>query len=255
MTPNSLSITAFGAKTGAADNTKAIQQAIDAARSQNKSVWVPEGEFKHSGVLKLNGVKIAGEGDESVLIGTNRAKMALQLSGDGAGVSDLRLEGPDGARYSAYEACGISVIGATNFTIKNVTIDHSGAAGMHITGSSKGLVENNHIVYSGADSIHMSNFRGANSNITVRNNDIDHPHDDGVAVVSYGGTRSSNPSSHHILIENNSVTDQEWGRGYTVVGGHDVTIRGNYYDNNMSGGAGIYIAAEASYQTRAVNNV
>ena len=30
MTPNSLSITAFGAKTGAADNTKAIQQAIDA---------------------------------------------------------------------------------------------------------------------------------------------------------------------------------------------------------------------------------
>lgn len=255
MTPNSLSITAFGAKTGAADNTKAIQQAIDAARSQKKSVWVPEGEFKHSGPLKLNGVKIAGEGDESVLVGTNRAKMALQLSGDGAGVSDLRLEGPDGARYSAYEACGISVIGATNFTIKNVTIDHSGAAGMHITGSSKGLVENNHIVYSGADSIHMSNFRGANSNITIRNNDIDHPHDDGVAVVSYGGSRSGSPASHHILVENNSVTDQAWGRGYTVVGGHDVTIRDNYYDNNMSGGAGIYIASEASYETLPVSNI
>ena len=37
--------------------------------------------------------------------------MALQLSGDGAGVSDLRLEGPEGSRYSAYESCGISVIG------------------------------------------------------------------------------------------------------------------------------------------------
>jgi len=51
------------------------------------------------------------------------------------------------------------------------------------------------------------------------------------------------------------VTDQQWGRGYTVVGGHDVTIRGNYYDNNMSGGAGIYIASEGSYDTLGVSNV
>jgi len=94
------------------------------------------------------------------------------------------LEGPDGARLSAYTACGISAIGANNFTIKNVTIDHSGAAGMHITGSSNGSIENNHLIYTGADSIHMSNNRGMNQNITVRNNDIEHPHDDGVAVVA-----------------------------------------------------------------------
>jgi Ca2+-binding RTX toxin-like protein len=255
MITNALSITAFGAKTSAADNTKAIQQTIDAARAQHKAVWVPAGEWKHAGILKLDGVKMAGEGDSSALIGTNRAAMALQLSGDGSGVTDLRLEGPDGARLSAYTACGISAIGANNFTIKNVTIDHSGAAGMHITGSSNGLIENNHLIYTGADSIHMSNNRGMNQNITVRNNDIEHPHDDGVAVVSYGPSRSGAPASHHILVENNSVTDQQWGRGYTVVGGHDVTIRGNYYDNNMSGGAGIYIASEGSYDTLGVSNV
>jgi Ca2+-binding RTX toxin-like protein len=252
MPANALSITDFGAKTSAADNTAAIQKAINAARAQNKDVWVPKGEYKHGAVLKLDGVKIYGEGDSSALIGTNRANWAIMVGGDGAEVSNLRLESSAGPRLSSYESTAITVMKATNFVLKDLSIEHSG---IHITGSSRGLVENNIIKNTAADSIHMSNQRGANQNITVRGNDIDHPHDDGVAVVSYGGTRSTHPASHHITIENNSVTNQEWGRGYTVVGGHDVTIRENFYNNNISGAAGIYIASEPAYQTLPVTNI
>ena len=46
-----------------------------------------------------------------------------------------------------------------------------------------------------------------------------------------------------------------WGRGYSVVGGNDITIQDNYYANNVAGFAGIYIASEAEYGTLPVNNV
>jgi Ca2+-binding RTX toxin-like protein len=249
---SAFSITAYGASAGAADNNKAIQKAIDAARAQDKDVLVPNEAFKHNGTLKLDGVKIYGEGENSALIGTDRTHLALQLSGDDAGVSNLRLQSSEGSRLSSYESAAISVIGATNFTISDVDIQH---AGIHITNSSKGLVQNNTLTNTHADSIHMSNLKGPNSDIIVRGNEIDQPHDDGVAVVSYGGSRSKHAASHDILVENNSVTNQEWGRGYTVVGGYDVTIRNNFYDNNKSGAAGVYIASEGSYQTLGVSNV
>lgn len=253
MTPeNALSITAYGAVADGRDNTASIQNAIDAAKLQGKTVWVPTGEFKHGGVLKLNGVKIAGEGDNSVLAGTDRQNMALMLSGDGAGVSSLKLVGPDGVRYAAWEACGISVLDATNFTIRDVTIERAGAAGMHMSGSSGGTIEGNTLRWTGADSIHHSNILGANQNIVVTGNRSENSGDDGVAVVSY----QSNPEiSHHITIENNTVVDQELGRGYAVVGGHDITIRNNHYDNNKSNLAGAYVSAESYWDTHGAYNV
>ncbi|WP_191970860.1 M10 family metallopeptidase C-terminal domain-containing protein [Methylobacterium soli] len=247
-----ISITTYGASASAKDNTAAIQSAINAAKAAGTTVDVPAGTFKHAGVLNLDGVQMTGHGDSSVLAATNAATQAVMLTGTGAGLSNLKLVGAGGERLASYEAGGLSVLNATNFTVDHVTIDHASAAGMHISGSSNGKVTNNVLSYTGADSIHFSNYEGVNHDIEVAGNRIDHSGDDGVAVVSYA---ADGAASYNINVHDNAVVDQIWGRGYSVVGGHDIVIEDNYYNNNQAGFAGVYIAAEGEYGTLPVDNV
>src|SRR5262249_40137655 len=60
--------------------------------------------------------------------------------------------------------------------------------------------------------------------------------------------------SHHILIANNTVSGQYWGRGISVVGGENITIENNSIDRTVHG-AGIYLARETSYLTFGVRNI
>ena len=72
-----------------------------------------------------------------------------------------------------------------------------------------------------------------------------------IAVVSYG---LGEPDVGDVLIEDNDVSSQYWGRGISVVGGHDVKIRNNSISRTPFG-AGILIHSETSYQTSNVRNV
>jgi Ca2+-binding RTX toxin-like protein len=246
-----VSILSYGASTSSTDNTAAINRAIAAAKALNTTVEIPAGNFRHAGVIRSDGVMIVGLGDTSILTATRADTQAVMLTGDGAGISNVKLVGAGGSRLSSYEAGGIAILDATNFTVDRVTIDHASAAGMHISGSSNGKITNNVLSYTGADSIHFSNYEGGNHDVEVSGNRIDHSGDDGIAVVSYSGREAS----YKINVHDNSVVDQAWGRGYSVVGGNDITIQDNYYANNVAGFAGIYIASEAEYGTLPVNNV
>ncbi|HMJ14450.1 MAG TPA: right-handed parallel beta-helix repeat-containing protein, partial [Polyangiaceae bacterium] len=75
--------------------------------------------------------------------------------------------------------------------------------------------------------------------------------DDMIAVVNYG---LGAPTVGNVLIEENDVSGQYWGRGITVVGGRDVTIRNNRISRTTVG-AGILIHSETSYDTADVRNV
>ena len=246
-----VSILSYGASTSSTDNTAAINRAIAAAKALNTTVEIPAGNFRHAGVIQANGVMIIGVGDTSILTATRADTQAVMLSGDGAGISNVKLVGAGGARLSSYEAGGIAILDATNFTVDKVTISHASAAGIHISGSSSGKITNNVLSYTGSDSIHFSNYKGGNHDVEVFGNRIDHSGDDGIAVVSYAGA----DASYNINVHDNSVVDQLWGRGYSVVGGNNITIEENFYDNNIAGFAGIYIASEAEYGTLPVSNV
>jgi hypothetical protein len=75
--------------------------------------------------------------------------------------------------------------------------------------------------------------------------------DDMIAVVSYG---LGEPNVGPVLIEDNDVSDQYWGRGIAVVGGRDVEIRNNRISRTPFG-AGILIHSETSYESSDVRNV
>ncbi len=114
---------------------------------------------------------------------------------------------------------------AKRFSVARNVVYSSTADGIHVTtGSAQGVVVGN----------------------VVRENG-----DDMIAVVSYG---LGEPNVGPVLIEDNDVSAQYWGRGISVVGGHDVEIRRNLVSLTPFG-AGILVHSETSYNTSNVRNV
>ncbi len=87
---------------------------------------------------------------------------------------------------------------------------------------------------------------GTLTDVTVRN-----PGDDGIAVVSYvsNGVRCQN-----ITVTRPKLLGQQWGRGFSVVGGDHVTFRDIYSEGSSA--ASVYVASEAGgYNTFPATNV
>ena len=117
------------------------------------------------------------------------------------------------------------------------------------TKASNFLIARNVVYRTTADGIHMTT--GSN-NGRVACNVVRENGDDMIAVVEYG---NGEPQMGAITIEDNDVAGTYWGRGITVVGGRDVTIRRNKIALTTHA-AGIYIAAEeGAFKTRNVRNV
>ncbi|REE87479.1 parallel beta-helix repeat protein [Paenibacillus taihuensis] len=246
---NSLSITAYGANgADTLDDQTAINNAIAAAASQGKSVFVPSGNFRHSDLISLNGVSMTGAGkDCAILTATNPDRGSIDIRGNLVTLSNLKhVYNTMSARDGSDLKNSITVYSATNFKIDNVYIYQASTAGI-LTRSANGTITNNKIENTQADAIHMTQV---SHDITVQNNYVRGNGDDTIAVVSYvpDGARSYN-----IKILNNDVGYNYWGRGITVVGGTNVEISDNSISNTDA--AGIYIATEQEYNILDTDNV
>lgn len=246
----SVSITDFGAVAdGRTNNQKAIQAAFDYAKAHGESVVIPTGTFAYSGTLTASGIKVTGNGDGSVLKALDPHNEALFLTGNGGALSGFQMQGNTSAgRLVNFETAMIVVRDATNYTVENMHINGSASVGVFSVRSSYGKIQNNTIENTKADSIH--NVDGSH-HLTITGNRIMNSGDDGISVVSY----KSAAIAHDILIQGNTVLNNNWGRGLTVVGGDNVQILGNHVDGGTNDRAGIYIAAESEYNTFGVSNV
>lgn len=248
-----VSVLDYGAKANDLnDDYAAFVAAIDAAKSLNKPVYVPAGNYRLSNILTIDGVKVQGAGKyQTTLTSTNPKRGSIDLKGNGAELSNLKhayqttVSRGDGSN----EKNSITVRGAKNFKIQDVYVSKSSTAGIMITyGSTNGIVSGNTLDSTGADGIHVT---GGSSYITVENNVVRKAGDDTIAVVSY--IDSDVLAAHHITIRKNDVGYGSKARGIAIVGGTDVTISDNaIQDTDM---AGVYIAVEASYNTRNVDRV
>ncbi|MCU0952461.1 MAG: glycoside hydrolase family 55 protein [Burkholderiaceae bacterium] len=102
----------------------------------------------------------------------------------------------------------------------------------------------------------------------VLRNTVKEPGDDLIAMVSYIGdpslpasqvnaefdTRRARDLVHDVLVANNDVAGNYWGRGITVVGGESITIENNKIAKTYHS-AGLYFARELSYLTFGVRDV
>jgi parallel beta-helix repeat protein len=236
---------------GSFDNSAAIKAAIAAAQTKRVAVYVPAGVCAYGNVIKLEGVKLVGAGDASVLHALDPSHEAIYMSGSGAEVSLLKLAGRKATtRMPNYEGTRITLFGATNFVIDKVTIDGATGAGIQTSRSSNnGRITNSTIKNTLADSIHLTDKA---SYITVENNRIENSGDDGIAVVSY---RRDGGLVNHITARNNVILNSKGGRHMSVVGGRYVVYENNRLESNLGGAACLYFAQEASYETYAAHDV
>lgn len=232
------------------DDLSAINTCASQAKAQGKALYVPAGNFILSDVLTLDGVSMFGAGiNATTLTSTDPSNGSIDIEGDNVTLSSLKhvyatVVPRDGSNL---QQNSITVIGATHFTIDNVYVYKASGAGILIRESENGTVQNNKVDSTNADGIHMTL---GSSFITVDNNYVTGVGDDTIAVVSYltDGTRV-----HDITIQNNDVGYHSLARGITVVGGVNVTIANNSINNTDF--AGIYISAEAEWNTYGVDDV
>lgn len=262
-------VTKFGAvPNDGRDDTAAIQQALDSLRPGDSLVF-PEGQYDYASSLQLKVPEVALWGKGATLHGTNPASQALIVRADKVSVYGFTLTAETDQRRSAAETARLVVYGAdskagfvsgTVFRGNKIQPGGGGSssssAGILLSRAKNFTVADNVVERTLADGIHVS---GGSNNGRVINNTVKETGDDMIAVVSYldknqpDKTGSSSLVSN-VLISNNQVDGQYWGRGISVVGGDAISIIGNTISNTTQAAA-ILLAHEDSYNTFGPTNI
>ena len=254
-TPPLVQLDDFGAQgDGVTDDGEAFVRALQALEGGGTLVLTPNKIYAKTDLIRVDrpGVHIWGYGAVVYSIVTDE-----QLEQPGAARVALHLAAPDTAVY------GLTLVSNMRRRVQG----HPHLAGIWLSSSGQAVIDNRleytnifvrdandfvvarNVVYRAtSDGIHVT----TNSSFgTIVGNVVRQTGDDMIAVVSYG---LGEPNVGPVLIADNDVADQYWGRGIAVVGGHDVEIRNNRVARTPYG-AGILIHSETSYETSDVRDV
>lgn len=285
---DALAVTDFGAQPDdARDDADAILRALAALKPGQWLRFAP-GRYLHDRRLPITtrGVVIDGRG--ATLHATNPADMALLVQASGVQVlgftltamTDRRRSTPWDSRIAIWRPqeqrrdgllSGV-VIRANRILPSADAPDGSpngaSSTGIFVSGARDFLIAANTVVRTLADGIHVTG--GARDGRVIVNT-VRETGDDMIAVVSYLGDgmwtrgqtreladtlaqRREEKLVRNVLIADNDVEGQYWGRGITVVGGEQVTIRANRIANTAHA-AGIYVTREQVYVSFGVRDV
>lgn len=234
---------------------EAVRQALAALRPGDWLVFAPgRYRFAHRVEVHTPGVTLWGRGAE--LLALDPGDQALGVRADGVqvigftlrGVTDGRRTNPESARLSARpaEERGPRLHGVV---LRENRILSGASAGIYLAAVEGFTVAGNQVSGTLADGIHMTD--GARDGQVVGNR-VEHVGDDGISIVSYAA--DAHGPVHGVRVEDNDVADLPWGRGLSVVGGEDVTLRGNRIAR-VARAAGVLIAREDGWHTAGVQRV
>lgn len=233
---------------GRTDDTDALQTAFDEAEPGTELV-VPEGVVvAHDDLLTLTtpGVVLTGGG---TLLATDEERSSLTLAADDVALDGITLRIEETSRrFEAYEQQRLRVDGGSGVVLRDVVVEGSAAAGVYVGGgASDFLLERVQVSGTEADGIHLT--QGVHDGRVVEP-EVRDVGDDGVAVVSYAP--DGDPCAR-IEVVSPLVDGSSGGRGISVVGGVDITYRD--VDVRDTYAAGVYVAAEGSFDTTGVDGV
>lgn len=282
---STVSVATFGAyPNDGIDDTTAIQRALD---SLTPGQWLvfPPGQYEHNRTLNVRVANVTLYGEGATLYGTNAADQALMVKADGDRVYGFTLKSNTDYRRSGAWTARLVIYGAdatAGYISKVVlqgnrivpTVNTAGSSGSNSSASAGILVyrgrdftiASNTVARTLADGIHIT---AASRNGRVLNNTVRETGDDMIAMVTYlpatwRTTAQATPSwvdsylaearVQNILVANNTVNGQYWGRGISVVGGASISIKNNDVSNTTQA-AGILVGREEVYNTTGVDNV
>jgi hypothetical protein len=209
----------YGAdRTGVNDATTAIQNAIEAAQAQHKTLWLAAGTYQVNGHLIVDNVTVKGAGQWYTTLtgnglGVYGQPAATATASSNVHLSDFSIVGQVANRDDGADLNGIG--GALNSsTISNLWIQRT-KVGMWFDGPLRGLaISNVRVLDQMADGI---TFHNAISNSSITNSYIRGTGDDGIALNSSGGADTDDvigttTIAHNTLVRT-GVLDPNWQFG------------------------------------------
>ncbi|MEU3982324.1 glycosyl hydrolase family 28-related protein [Streptomyces sp. NPDC026672] len=238
----SLSVVDFGADpTFRKDSTVAVQETVDTAREQGRTVWIPQGKYLTNSLdgaapLDFTGVTVRGAGMWYTTIYRKPPLPAKQRSqilvGSGTRLSDIQIDanavyrdvrGPGGSDY------GINASGAEGWLVERIWTRHTDANWLSGTG---GTIRDSRTADSYGDGFNINNSNMPNpdkrgDHITVQNNFARNTGDDSFAVYSDSGINGDSPQLTGARVLDNTAIAPWWANGLRIAGGRDVQFRNN----------------------------
>jgi hypothetical protein len=277
---NYLSVTNFGAIPN--DNLPddaAIARAL-AALQPGQWLVFPPGRYIQSKSIYVKTKNVVLWGKGATIHATNPDDQTIGLNADGASIyyftltadADIRRTAARHSRISVYRDDTLPDFQSGNVVRRNVithtaTSPNGGSGGVLVYRAKDFTVAENTVRRTLADGIHITN--GSN-NGKVMFNTVSETGDDMIGVVSYMGplwqskvkanlndwvhTTLPLKRVHDVVISNNDLGGNYWGRGVGVVGSSNITIRDNKI-HHVTRAAGILIGQEAGYNTFGVKNI
>lgn len=255
VTPDS-----FGAAgDGTTDDTTALQAALNATTS-GEILTIPLGKtYRHTAVLQMNNAGATLQGGGTILA-TAEATSAFQVraanvtvQGDTSHRLVFKMSATTvrGSGLNNHKLCVTNGAGTvTGTTLRWVEVDGASGAGVFTSGGINYTYDDLYVHDTRADAIHST--YGSTGGV-INRPIVKNPGDDGVAVVSYIGDGASNICTN-ITINDAVVAGQGGaGRGCSVVGGNNIVYNNTYCSGTNA--AGVYVAAESSFNTHGVNGV
>jgi hypothetical protein len=143
---------------------------------------------------------------------------------------------------------GLRLAARGNITVRRVGVYGAGAAGIYVGGAWGFTIDDVVVQGSRSDGIHMT--EGSKDGV-VRNARVSGAGDDGIAVVSYN---QDGVVCTRIAVSDSSVVGGSWGRGFSVVGGEDISF--TRITAQASNAAALYLSTEgAPYYTAGTRRV
>jgi hypothetical protein len=249
---NSLSVVSYGADPNfVKDSTVAIQNTVNAARTQGKSVWIPGGKYLTNSLastpLNFTGVKVQGAGMwystiyRKVPLPANSWRSQI-LVGSGTTLTDLQIDtnaiwrGVGGTGGSDY---GINASGAGGWLVDRIWTRHIDANWLSGT---NGIIQNSRTADTYGDGFNVNNGNTPNPdklgrNITIQNNFARNTGDDSFATYSDAGASGTNGQVIGTKILNNTAIAPWWANGIRVAGGQNIEVRDNLVNSVSSNSA------------------
>ncbi|WP_405056771.1 carbohydrate-binding protein [Kribbella sp. NBC_01505] len=249
---NSISITDCGAVSdntptnGAAapasvDSRAAIQNCINQAQSQGRTLWIPAGTFYVKGTqgLQAQGITIAGAGAWHSTIYRdvplpNSTPLPALWGLNSTTIRNLHVDSNATSRATIDGAGGSMDITGTNWVAEGIWTQHT-LSGFWASGTG-GSIRNNRLTTIWADGANINNVSMGNSvgnNLTITNNFVRGTGDDALAInsVNYNdidGTRVYYTPMANAMVTNNTSTAPWGGKGLGIYGGSGHRVENNY---------------------------
>jgi hypothetical protein len=220
---------------GVAESGQALQDAIDAARAQQRGLWIPPGTYKVTRKLSVDEVTVRGAGPwHTMLTGAGVGVFGNSAADPSTNVhlADFAIFGATTVRDDSIADSGLGGSLGGGSTVDNLWIEHT-KVGMWFDGPSSGLtVRRSRIQNVWADGV---NLHDGVSNTTVEQTFVRNTGDDGLAMWS------DRDAGHHNTFSHNTIAIPLLANGLAIYGGHDNTISGNIVADTVTQGGGVHV--------------